>query len=420
MSFAKSFFVLATTAAIMLPAVPSQALAGTGGPRWTGGWSTAVQRPSPGGLPGSSNWSEAGFERQSVRQVVRVTGAGAAIRIKISNLYGTAPLTVSGATVAKAATGAAVRAATLRPVTFALRLDAVVQAGQELVSDPIALPVAALDRLAVTLYFPGATGPATFHDISSATSFRASGDHRFDPRATAFTEKSQSWYFLSGVDVLGRTSRGAVVTFGDSVTDGTGSTLDADNRYPDQLAERLVAAGKPLTVLNSGISGNRVLNDHPLFGERALARFQQDVLDKPGVRTVIVMEGINDITYPDPVVTAGQIIAGHRELIRLAHTRGIRAVGGTIMPFKGNPWLYPDGTAEPFALEQIRDQVNTWIRTSGEYDAVADFERALLSPADPDRLRPEFNDRDGQEGDWLHPNDAGLNAMAEAIDLNTL
>ncbi|WP_433235722.1 SGNH/GDSL hydrolase family protein [Streptosporangium sp. CA-135522] len=418
MRLTKTLAALATAAALIAPAVPAHA--GTTGPRWSGAWSAAVQQPSPGGLPGSSNWSQAGFQRQSVRQVVRVTGAGVAVRIKISNLYGTAPLTVSGATVAKAAAEAAIRPATLRPVTFSLRTSTVVPAGRELLSDPIPLPVQALDRLAVTLYFKGATGPATFHDISSATSYRASGDHRFDPRATAFTDTSQSWYFLSGVDVLNPATRGTVVTFGDSVTDGTGSTPDADNRYPDQLAERLIAAGKPLTVLNSGISGNRILTDDPLFGERALARFQRDVLDKPGVRTVIVMEGINDITYPAPPVTAQQIIAGHRELIRLAHARGIRAVGGTIMPFKGNPWLYPDGTAEPFALEQIRDQVNAWIRTSGEYDAVADFERALLSPTDPDRLRPEFNVRDGQEGDWLHPNDAGLNAMAEAIDLNAL
>lgn len=418
MRLTKTLAALATAAALIAPAVPAHA--GTTGPRWSGAWSAAVQRPSPGGLPGSSNWSQAGFQRQSVRQVVRVTGAGVAVRIKISNLYGTAPLTVSGATVAKAAAETAIRPATLRPVTFSLRTSTVVPAGRELLSDPIPLPVQALDRLAVTLYFKGATGPATFHDISSATSYRASGDHRHDPHGTAFTDTSQSWYFLSGVDVLNPAIRGTVVTFGDSVTDGTGSTLDADNRYPDQFAERLVAAGKPLTVVNSGISGNRVLNDHPLFGERALTRFQRDVLDKPGVRTVIVMEGINDITYPEPVVTAEQIIAGHRELIRLAHARGIRVVGGTIMPFKGNPWLYPDGTPEPFTQEQTRDQVNAWIRTSGEYDAVADFERALISPTDPDRLRPEFNVRDGQEGDWLHPNDAGLNAMAEAINLDSL
>ncbi|MDP9868979.1 MULTISPECIES: SGNH/GDSL hydrolase family protein [Streptosporangium] len=418
MRFAKTLAALATAAALITPAVPAQA--STAGPRWTGAWSAAVQQPSPGGLPGSSNWSQAGFKRQSVRQVIRVTGAGVAVRIKISNLYGTAPLTVSGATVAKAAAGAAIRPATLRPATFSLRPYTVIPAGQELVSDPIPLPVQALDRLAVTLYFQGATGPATFHDISSATSYRAPGDHRSDPRGTAFTDSSHSWYFLSGVDVLSPAAQGAVVTFGDSVTDGTGSTLDADNRYPDQLAERLVAAGRPLTVLNSGISGNQVLADHPLFGESGLARFQRDVLDRPGVRTVIVMEGINDITYPGPVVTAEQVIAGHRELIRLAHARGIRVVGGTIMPFKGNPWLYPDGTPEPFAQEQVRDQVNTWIRSSGEYDAVADFEQALRSPTDPDRLRPEFNVRDGQEGDRLHPNDAGLNAMAEAIDLSRL
>jgi lysophospholipase L1-like esterase len=165
-------------------------------------------------------------------------------------------------------------------------------------------------------------------------------------------------------------------------------------------------------VLNAGLSGNRVLNGSACFGEKATARFQRDVLDRPGVRSVIVMAGINDITYPlmdspcsrpNPAVTAEQIIEGHRALIRAARARGVKVIGGTIVPFKGNPRLYPEDNAQTLAMERTRDAVNQWIRSGGEYDAVVDFERVLADPADPDRLRPEYNTRDGQEGDWLHP-----------------
>ncbi|GAA4960293.1 lysophospholipase L1-like esterase [Nonomuraea thailandensis] len=413
------------TAAVAALAVTTPARAGER--PWTGTWAAAVQQPSPGGMPGSANWSEAGFADHSVRQVVRLSTGGAKLRIRLSNRYGTTPLTVTGVTVGKAGDGAAVRPLTLRPVTFGHGRGTVIPAGREAVSDAVALPTAALDRLSVTLYVRGSTGPASFHDIASATVYRARGDHRFDPRPRAFTETSSSWYYLTGVDVLG--DAGSVVTFGDSVTDGTGSTQDADNRYPDQLAERLAASGSRLGVLNAGLSGNRLLNDSACFGEKATARFQRDVLDRPGVRSVIVMAGINDITYPlmdtpcsrpNPAVTAEQIIEGHRALIRAARARGVKVIGGTIMPFKGNPWLYPEDNAQTLAMERTRDAVNQWIRSGGEYDAVADFERVLADPADPDRLRPEYNTRDGQEGDWLHPNDAGLDAMARAIDLATL
>ncbi|WP_220448631.1 SGNH/GDSL hydrolase family protein [Nonomuraea mesophila] len=295
--------------------------------------------------------------------------------------------------------------------------------GAEAVSEPVLLPVDPLDQLTVTMYFSRPTGPATFHDIAAATSYRAEGDHRFDHRGTAFTSTTtSSWYYLSGVDVLSG-SRGAVVTFGDSVTDGTGSTPDADRRYPDALADRLVAAGLPLSVLNAGISGNRVLNDSACFGEKAVARFQRDVLDRPGIRTVIVMEGINDIGFHgaaepcflpnDTPVTAEQLVEGHRTLIRAAHSRGIRIIGGTLMPFEGSFFYNTD-------REAVRDEVNEWIRTSGEYNGVVDFERALTAPGKPDRLRREFNEHAGQEGDWLHPNDAGLAAMAAAVNLADL
>jgi lysophospholipase L1-like esterase len=293
----------------------------------------------------------------------------------------------------------------------------VIPAGREAVSDATLVRVAPLERLTVTLYFAQPTGPSTFHLFSTATSYRTAGDHRFDRDGRTFAETSQSWYYLAGIDVVGqnRDERGAVVAFGDSLTDGTASTSDADNRYPDELAERLAAVGRPMGVLNAGIGGNRLLNDTPGCGQKATARFGRDVLGLPGVRTVIIMEGLNDIGISEggfgEEVTGQQLIDGHRALIRAAHAHGIRVIGATLTPTKGTllPGYYTDSG------EAMRDKVNDWIRHSGEYDAVADFERAVADPSDQDQLRHDY---DG--GDGLHLNDAGMRALAQAVDLATL
>ncbi|EMD29225.1 SGNH/GDSL hydrolase family protein [Amycolatopsis azurea] len=223
----------------------------------------------------------------------------------------------------------------------------------------------------------------------------------------AYTAESHSWYYLSGVDIAGGPARSAVVTFGDSITDGVSATKNADNRYPDQLAERLVASREPLAVLNAGIAGNRVLDDSDCCGDSALSRFRRDVLDQPGVRSVVVTQALNDIGF-DPEVTGAELIQAHRKLIRAARDRGVRIIGGTVTPMKGSMLDSPRG-------EQTRGEVNRWIRTGGEYDAVVDFAAVLADPADPAALRAEFD-----AGDRLHPNDAGLQAMADAIDLSSL
>jgi lysophospholipase L1-like esterase len=375
--------------------------------QWTATWATAniAAAPDPTGTP---NWSS-GFENQSIRQTIRVSRGGAKLRIRVSNVYGTGPLRLTGASIGRSAEGASTTGPP-RAVTFDGRASTVVPAGRQVSSDAVSLRVARLERLTVTLYFAQRTGPATFHPLAIATSYRATGDHLRDRSAGAYAETSQSWYYLSGVDVTGRDG-GTVVAFGDSITDGAFSTPDANNRYPDELAERLAHRG----VVNAGIGGNRILTDAAGFGDRATARFARDALGQPGVRTVIVLEGINDIGLGvgaggDPV-TARQLIDGHRVLIRAAHQRGVRIVGATILPFAGV--TYPDYYTE--AGEKVRDEVNNWIRRSGEYDAVADFDRALADPADPDRLNPAY---DG--GDGLHPNDAGMRAMADTIDPHSL
>ncbi|MFG2177194.1 SGNH/GDSL hydrolase family protein [Streptomyces abikoensis] len=386
------------------------------GTRWRAGWSAPVQRPSNGF---EENWAESGFDRQSVRQVVRVTGGGSGARIRLSNRYGAAPLTVDAASLALAGAGAEARPGTLRPLAFDGASSVVVPAGGEVVSDLVELPVEPLSSVMVTLYFAGPTGPATFHAQAYATSFRAPGDRTADAGAEGFTERTHSWYYLSDVEVTGGAgaASGTVVAFGDSLTDGFGSTADTDRRYPDALAERLRAAGRSWAVLNAGIGGNLLLNDSPWFGERAPARFDRDVLDKPGVRSAIVLVGLNDIgfsevdlpTYrPNPLVSVAELTAGYAELVERAHRRGVRVIGGTILPFKGAEYHTPRAEAKRVAL-------NEWIRTSGVFDAVADFAAALAAPGDAETLDPVYD-----SGDHKHPNDAGYRVMAEAVPLESL
>lgn len=382
---------------------------------WRGAWAASPQSPT---APLGPNWSQQGFANHTVRQVVRVTNGGTKARIELSNRYGTTPLRITGATVARTDKGASVKAGSVRHLSFGKGRSLTIPAGGTAYSDGVPFPVKALETLTVTLYLAAPTGPATFHHVSSATSYRAAGDHRSDRAGTAFTETSSSWYYLTGVEVTGGQAprRDAVVTFGDSITDGAGSGLDVDNRYPDELAERFAAAGKPRSVLNHGISGNQVSNDTTWAGEKGIARFKLDVLTEPNVRTVVLFAGINDfggslsggLADPTPEVSVERLIAGHRELIRQAHARGIKVVGATLTPVKGSSYDTPE-------VEAKRDAFNHWVRTSGAYDAVVDFDRAVADPADPDRILPAYD-----SGDHLHPGDAGYEAMAQALDLDAL
>ncbi|MEU6716348.1 hypothetical protein ABZ897_33195 [Nonomuraea sp. NPDC046802] len=248
---------LAVQSPISPPAVDS------GHDSWTGAWAASMQQP---GSLESANWSEAGFRDQSIRQVVRISTGGSRVRIRLSNIYGKSPLRLAGATIALAGKRAAMRPGSVRRLRFGQRGGVTIPAGQTTASAPVHLKVKALGKLSVTLHFKDPTGPATFHSIAGQTSYRASGDHRMDHIGTSFTETSTSRYYLTGVDVSGRhTAKKAVVTVGDSLVDGAGSTPDADHRFPEALAERLVAAGRPMSVLNAGLGGNRVLNDSPML-----------------------------------------------------------------------------------------------------------------------------------------------------------
>jgi lysophospholipase L1-like esterase len=388
------------SAAILAPATIATAHG------WTAAWTASLQRP---GESFSPNWSQHGFANQTIRQVVRVGIGGTVARIRLSNLYGTTPLKVAGATITRTGSGAAVQEETLRKITVKRAHAFTIPVGAELASDPVPIRLAALESATITLYLAAPTGPATYHSLAQATGYLAAGDHQADPAAAAFTETTQSWYYLIGVDLTGGPAhRSATVAFGDSITDGMGSSPNANNRYPDELAERLAATGRPRAVLNQGIIGNRITVDSSWFGDKATSRFRRDVLDQPGVGSVIILLGVNDIGIselaaapPAPIfapytdVSAEEVIAGQRDLIRQARDRGLRIIGATIMPVKGS-------TIYTARSEPKRDEINTWIRTSGAYDAVVDLAGIMASSTDNDALNPAYD-----SGDHLHPNDAG-------------
>ncbi|GHE53727.1 SGNH hydrolase [Streptomyces longispororuber] len=386
---------------------------GRDGDGWRGAWATSVQPPGRTLLP---NWSQEGFKQQSLRQVVRVSTGGTALRFKLSNRYGSTSLRVAGAAVGRTGKGAAVRAGTSRALAFGEEKAVTVPAGGEVFSDALRMRVGPLESLTLTLYLAEPTGPATYHMSALTTSYRAPGDLRFEESGEAFTDTSVSWYYVADVEVRGGpTGRGnGVVTFGDSITDGFASTVDADNRYPDELAERYAREGRPRGVLNHGISGNMITYGTPGTGESGVNRFKKDVLPEPGVSTVVVLEGINDVGLSElpgssvPDISVEQLIAAHRDIIRQARAKGLKVIGATLTPFKGAVYFSERGEAK-------RDALNEWIRTSGAYDRVIDLDRALADPADRDRLVPAYD-----SGDHLHPSDAGYHAIAEAIDVDSL
>lgn len=400
--------------------VPAEAHSAVPRGHWTQTWGAAVQRPVDGSEGDAPNWSKRGFRGESVRQVVRISVGGSRVRIRLSNRFGSRPLRVDGAVVARSGGRGQAWPGTTRKLTFRHSGSTVVPAGREAVSDAVAMSTSPLEKLVVSLYFAGRTGPATFHRVGQATSYRATGNHLADAPAAAYTRTSQSSYYLGGVDVSGSVpaGRNTVVAWGDSATDGVGATPDADGRYTDDLVERLVTGRRQVGVVNAGIAGNMLLTSSSCFGEKGTARFRRDVLDRPGVRTVIVELGGNDIganwsegpCLPSShrPVSARQITHAHGELVRAAHERGIKVIGATVIPLKG----YPGYSAK---VERLRQQVNHWIRTSRVYDAVVDFDRAMADPAHPDRPRPGYVYEDG-----LHPDDAGYHALANAFDLTEL
>lgn len=347
-----------------------------------------------------------GVADRGYRLVVHTSVAGRDLRIRLSNAFGDRPLTFDSAYAGVQKAGAALVPGSNRRLTFGGATTVTVPAGGVAYSDPLPGRLPAATDLVVSIHTPDASGPATGHGMAMQTSYVTQGDHTGEEGATAWTDTTGSWYYLDAVSVRPSAGIGAVVTLGDSITDGWASTSDLDRRWPDYLARRLQNARTTVKgVANEGISGNKVLADGA--GQSALNRLQRDVLSQPGVRTVFLFEGVNDIKAHSGV-TAQDLIAGYREIIERAHAAGKCVVGATVGPFKG----WPEWDA---AGEAVRQEVNQFIRSSGELDAVADFDHILRSPYDQERMLPFL---DG--GDHIHPNDKGMAAMADAVDLKSL
>ena len=398
--------VLAVTPGVAEARSSSRAAGAASG--WVATWATAPQVLGPlgGGAP-----SSAGLENQTVRNIVHTSVGGRAIRIRLTNRHGEAPVTFDAVRVGIQSAGAAVVPGSTRTVTFGRRTRVTIPDRAVVVSDPVPLAVGPQTNLAISLYSAGRTPPPTAHFLALQTNYLAADDASGEESADAFTRSFGVWYFLDEVDVLAaRRVRGAIVALGDSITDGAGTTPNANNRWPDVLARLL---DNRFGVANAGIIGNNVHESSSCFGLNALARLETDVFSRAGVTDVVLLEGINDLTHPGtpeprfPCLTripisAEQLTEHYEQLIARVHAERLRIYGGTLTPSMGWPSFTPEMEAE-------RQKVNHWIRTSGAFDAYIDFDAAVRDPQDPSRLLPHYD-----SGDHLHPSDAGATAMAQA------
>ena len=406
-------WVLATCLAILTVLSSASEAAG-----WTASWGAAPLPPGPamGPFPATP-----AFSNQTIRQIVRITAGGSRIRIRFTNEFGSRPLLIGAARVALADAKGAVVPGTDRVLSFAGEPTALIPAGAPFLSDPVDLPVKALGSVSISIYLPEDTGQCTCHPVGLQTGY-VSDTGNFVAGGFVAKQTNSVRAFISGVAVYSKVSARTVVVFGDSISDGVGSTPDSNRRWPDLFAERLAARPRQraLGVVNMGISGNRVLNDGA--GQSALARFDRDVLSLPGVAYVIIFEGVNDLgisfgqfqgplaavfkdLVPQHKATSEAMIAGYRQLIDRGHGKGLKVFGATIIPYEGAAYYSPEG-------EAVRQQINRWIRTSGAFDAVLDFDAVVRDPDRPTQIAAPL-----QSGDHLHGSDLGYEAIAKSINL---
>lgn len=389
--------------ALTLACVPRSRSASEGKVQWVGSWEAPPQLTEPRNLPPAPGLSAA-----TLRQVIHLSAGGSRLRIRFSNEFGTSPLSIALAHVARSRGGDSIDSAGDTPVLFRGEASVTIPPGEAVVSDVADCSCAPLSEITVSVYVAQMPVNVTGHPGSRTTSYLAPGNHVSAanlPQAI----KTEHWYILTSVDVLSRVQSAAVVILGNSIADGRGSATDRNNRWPDNLARRL--QGDPRTVhvavLNAGIGGNTVLRGG--LGPPALARFDRDVLNQTGARWVIVSEGVNDIGgargADSSASVARQLVDAYQGIIARAHAKGQRVYGATMLPFRGSQYDSPEH-------EAARQVLNDWVRTSGAFDAVIDLDAALRDPAYPARLVPAA---DG--GDHLHPNELGYRMMADAIDL---
>ena len=350
------------------------------------------------------------MNNQTLRQIVRTSIGGSKVRVVLSNAFGTAPVQIGGGSIALRAKESSIQPASSKTLLFDGAPTATILAGATLVSDPVELTLAPLADVAIDLFVPGDLGigpsPVTTHNGAGQTNYVSDTGNHVGEATMSASLRPVAWFLVARVEVAAPANTLAVATFGDSITDGARSTPDLNNRWPDVLARRLAARKGPgVAVLNAGISGNRVLGDGA--GTSALSRFDKDVLMQTGVTHVLVMEGINDIglARSNPSPSAADLIAGHKQLVERAHARGLKIYGATLTPYEGAAYYSPEGEAK-------RQALNEWIRTSGAYDGVVDFDKVTRDPAAPSKFLPAFD-----SGEHLHPGDAGYKAMGDAVDL---
>lgn len=382
------------------------------GDHWVGTWATATvaRAPQPennGSGGAAARQSTLNFKNQTLRQIVRTTTGGSRARVVLSNTFGTSPLSIGGATIAYRETEAAIVMSSARALTFNGHSRTTIPAGALVFSDPVDLVIPAASDLAIDLYLPddtaSGTSPLTMHTVGLQTSFVSPVGNHVGIKNLPVMTTTQSWFFLASVEVIAPELVGVVVALGDSITDGTRSTPDTNNRWPDRLAKRLMDQGLRMGVLNTGIAANRILGEWR--GVNALGRFGRDVLTQSGATHVVVLEGINDLRR-DPSVTADDLIGGYRQLIARAHARGFLIFGATLLPSEGNNRWTPE-------LEVKRQAINQWIRASGEFDGTIDFDAVVRDPGEPSKLLPHYD-----SGDHIHPSDAGYQAMGDSVDLD--
>lgn len=396
-------FVLATIAFLL--AIPLSCFAASGNDaQWVGTWATSPMLADGG-------FKVHAFGGTTLREIAHISIGGKAVRLRFTNEFGTDPLTLSNVHVALSESGSSIKSGTDHAVTFGAASSVRIPAGAAIYSDPVDMSVAPLSDVAVSFYIPSQIMRAeTFHDFADQDNYMAKGDVAGEAVLSEPTTLS-SWYFFDGIDVRAEKGGRAIVTLGDSITDGALSTKNANQRWPDVLAERLVKDANlgQVGVINEGIGGNRVLNDG--YGPSAVARIDRDLLAQSGVKYVIVLESINDIgrlarlSGPDDAISAKDLEFGLSQIASAAHEHGIKAIGATLTPYKGAGYFSEKG-------EQVRKEVNDWIRNSGTFDGVVDFDKMTSDPGNPDQFNPAYD-----SGDHLHPRDAGYKAMGEGIDL---
>jgi lysophospholipase L1-like esterase len=373
-----AFSLLGATAALAAPPV-----------QWVPVWAAPPTPTSP---------NNKSFENQTVRQVIRVSAGGKRVRVRLSNEYGAKPLVIGAASLGNVGG---------KPIalTFNGKTSVTIPPNAPMYSDPVALPVKALEMLSVSLFFPEKTGPCTCH-LTGAQTASVSGPGDFTKGDFTPTSTFINRAFLTEVDVEPNGALPVLVTFGDSITDGYNSTVDGNHRWPDVLAERL---GGKIAVVPQAISGNQIRGmGQAMFGESALTRLDRDLLSVPGVKWVTVLEGINDLGMNRGAARPGfeEMINGYRQIVDRAHAHGLKIFGATLLPYEGAAYFSPEG-------EATRQQINAWMRSKDSFfDGLIDFDKVMADPAHPTKMRPEQ-----QSGDWLHPNDAGYKVMGQAVDL---